>query len=54
MSFYTSSVPKENKIAYIGFPTCGTNKSGVLRNFLSNKKTASREKNYNWNNYKME
>jgi hypothetical protein len=56
MSFYIrGSVPKENKIAYIekAFQLAERTKSGVLRNFLSNKKTASREKNYNWNNYKI-
>jgi hypothetical protein len=45
MSFYIrGSVPKENKIAYIkAFQLAERTKSGVLRNFLSNKKTASRE-----------
>jgi ribosomal protein L9 len=59
MSFYIrGSVPKENKIAYIekAFQLAERTKSGVLRNFLSNKKTASREEKLqleqlqNWNN----
>jgi CHAT domain-containing protein len=58
LSIYDFLYKKENKIAYIesGFQLSERTKSGVLKSYLSNKKTASREEILhleqlqNWNN----
>jgi CHAT domain-containing protein len=58
ISIYDFLYKKENKIAYIerAFQLSERTKSGVLKNYLSNKKTASREETLhleqlqNWNN----
>ena len=58
LSIYEALYQNENKIAYIenAFQLAERTKSGVLRRYLSNKKTASREEQLqleqlqNWNN----